>query len=268
MATAIVNGTNTSRTQKNSRPPRPKLACFSFAAYAKTLVDNLKSSNIPVSDGLSDFEFISIESTYNFTFPPDLRTILQQGLPIYLGFPNWRCSSPQQLQILLSLPVLSVLRKVSQRKFWHPSWGPEPQDRDRALDLARTFLTRVPVLVPIYRHYYIPASPNLAGNPVFYVDHDGDVRLLSFDLAGFFREAEFLCKRSGADEPAWAATSARKIEFWSDMADTGADTRECCWWDCMNGEQRECLEDVFWRLRDGGWREEEVKEMMMMMNGE
>lgn len=25
-----------------------------------------------------------------------------------------------------------------------------------------------------------------------------------------------------------------------------------------------CLEEVFWRLRDGGWREEEVKDLMMM----
>ncbi|KAJ7952689.1 ATP-dependent 6-phosphofructokinase [Quillaja saponaria] len=267
MATAIANVNNT-RNKTNSEPPiRPKLACFSFAAYAKTLIDNLKSSNIPVANGLSDSEFSSIESNFNFTFPPDLRSILQQGLPVDLGFANWRGSSPQQLQILLSLPIISVLRKVSQRKFWHPSWGPEPQDRELAMDLARSFFTRAPILVPIYRHCYIPASPNLAGNPVFYVDHDGDVRLLSFDLAGFFREAEFLCKLSGVDVPAWAATAERRIELWSDLADARLETRECCWWGCVNGELSECLEDVFWRLRDGGWREEEVREMMMMMNG-
>ncbi|KAM3756870.1 hypothetical protein ACB098_02G145200 [Castanea mollissima] len=242
-----------------NKPPKPKLVCFSFAAYAKTLICHLKSSNIPIIDGLSDSEFTSIETTFGFSFPPDLRSILREGIPVGPGFPNWRSSSPQQLHILLNLPTLGLLKQVSQGKFWSHSWGTRPDDTNEALALAKQSLNKAPVLVPIYRNFYIPSRPNIAGNPVFYVN-GRDVYVSSFDVSGFFQEAEFLnVPRTKA--PAWTATTARRIEFWTDEA-ARSDTR---WW---SGDLGTCLEEVFWRLRNGGWKEEEVREMMMMMNGD
>ncbi|KAK7307706.1 hypothetical protein VNO77_41012 [Canavalia gladiata] len=234
-----------------SKPPRPKRICFSFAAYADNLLHRLKSSNVVIDEGLSDAEFSNLESTFKFTFPPELRAILHQGLPISTDFPNWRSSSPQQLQILLNLPASSILRRVSKTRFWHPSWGPEPRDPIHAV---RCLLNEAPPLVPIYRHCYIPSSPNVAGNPVFYVDHDGDVLLLSYDIAGFFRE--FLSRES--EEPVWAASRARRVKFWSEVADG----RWRWWWGGARGEVGGCLEGVVWRLRQGGWKEEEIREMM------
>ncbi|TKY70698.1 hypothetical protein E2542_SST06989 [Spatholobus suberectus] len=236
-----------------SKPPRPKRICFSFAAYANNLLNRLKSSNVVIDEGLSDAELADLESKLKFTFPPDLRAILQQGLPISQGFPNWRSSSTQQLQILLNLPASSILRRVSNARFWHPSWGPEPPDPTRAL---RGLLNDAPRLVPIYRHCYIPSSPDDAGNPVFYVDNDGDVRLLSFDVAGFFRE--FLSREP--EEPVWAATAARRIRFWSELAE--ARCGRWWWWGGAKGKLSGCLERVVWRLREGGWPEEEIREMM------
>ncbi|KDP32138.1 hypothetical protein JCGZ_12599 [Jatropha curcas] len=263
-----------------------KLVCFSFAAYAKTLIDHLKSLNIPILPGLTDSEFKSIESTYRFSFPPDLRSILQEGLPIGPHFPNWRSSSPQQIQILLNLPILNLSKNISQNNFWVDSWGDKPEDSNKALDMAkRLFFDKAPVLVPIYGNCYIPSTPNDAGNPVFCVDNGG-VRVLSFDLARFFQEVEFLqigvhsikpvnfprIEKVAINVPVWAATTARKIDFWTDVAENGRkvvareDTHG--WWtggnlDC-SWEMGDCLEEVFWRLRDGGWKEEEVREMMMM----
>ncbi|KAE8010430.1 hypothetical protein FH972_006801 [Carpinus fangiana] len=240
------------------------LVCFSFAAYAKALIDHLKASNIAVFDGLSDAEFSAIEATYGFSFPPDLRPILQEGLPLAPGFPNWRSSSPQQLQLILKLPTLGILKQVSQRKFWCESWGAadQPEDTNEALAMAKKFLDKAPVLVPIYRNFYIPSEPKLAGNPVFYVN-GGDIRVFSFDVTGFFQEAEFLniTRASRIKAPAWAATAARRIEFWTDVAARG-DKR---WW---SGDLGSCLEEMFWRLRNGGWKDEEVREMMMMDGGD
>ncbi|KAK4426478.1 hypothetical protein Salat_1416400 [Sesamum alatum] len=256
--------------------PKPLRVCFSYAAYAKNLIHHLRSSNVPVEAGLSESEFSAVEVSFNFTFPPDLRPILQEGLPIGPGFPNWRSSSKQQLEILTNLPILGICKEVSRNGFWVESWGDRPEDNDRAVKLAKGFLKKAPVLVPIYRNFYIPSTPCMAGNPVFYV-HGGDVRLWSFDVAGFFQQAEF--RMSGAGEevlrrprlsnffasPAWAATEARRIEFWSEMAERGhseaarLDTRR--WW-C--GDLRGCLDEVCWTLRDGGWKEDDVREMMMM----
>ncbi|XWS33432.1 hypothetical protein CRYUN_Cryun22dG0082300 [Craigia yunnanensis] len=265
-------------------PSRSKLVCFSFAAYSKTLVDHLKSLDIPILPGLTDQEFSSVESTFHFTFPPDLRSILQEGLPIDPSFPNWRSSSPQQLNILLNLPFLSLSKNIMLYNFWSDSWGPKPSNSNEALALVKKLLQKAPLLVPIYRNCYIPSTPNMVGNPVFYVDGE-EVRILSFDITRFFQEVEFL-RRGGVfkpfmrrktktvnnNVPAWAATSARRIEFWTDVAERGR--REVVrgvtrgWWSRDEMEEYSglggCLEEVLWRLREGGWREEEVREMMMM----
>ncbi|XP_039158334.1 uncharacterized protein LOC120288426 [Eucalyptus grandis] len=242
----------------------PKRVCFSFAAYAKSVIYHLASCDVPVLEGLTAAEFDCLESAFSFAFPPDLREILQEGLP-------GRC----------------LIKEVSRSDFWCDAWGERPSGRDRAVELAERFLEEAPALVPIYRNCYIPASPNAVGNPVFYID-GGDVRVLSFDLAGFFQEFEWL--RIGVFRPAgklppmivtpaWAATAPRRIEFWSDVAEKGgrrapapapepARVSTGGWWSAGGGggggELGACLDEAFWRLRDGGWREEEVREMMGM----
>ncbi|XP_060194324.1 uncharacterized protein LOC132623562 [Lycium barbarum] len=270
--------------------PKPTRVCFSYAAYAKKVIQHLKSSKIIVEKGLSDIEFSTIESNFNFTFPPDLHSILQEGLPIGPGFPNWRSSSLQQLEIIKNLPILSLCKEVKKRNFWFLElWGTRPIDNDQAVDKAKGFLKKAPVLVPIYQHFYIPCTPCLAGNPVFYV-HDGDVKLWSFDISGFFHQVEFqrnemILRRPSLfnlmNAPAWTATEARKIEFWTEMTEMrrrvedmgrrvdkmglgetargGAYHRR--WW---SEDLEGYLEEVFLSLREAGWKEEDVREMMMV----
>ncbi|KAK4276229.1 hypothetical protein QN277_019198 [Acacia crassicarpa] len=216
------------------------------------------ATNEAVEEGLSDSEISRFESSFNLCFPPDLRSILQLWLPTSPGFPNWRSSSAQHLQHLRDLPVFSLLRRVSKNKFWHSSWGNRPRDRGTALDYARRFLEDVPALVPIYRHYYIASYPNLAGNPVFYVDHEGDVRLLCNDVSVFFRGAGFRTDNWERDEPVWTATTARRVKFWSDVAEMSQER----WWSGAAEELGDCLEGAFCRLREAGWREKEIQEMM------
>ncbi|CAI9780809.1 unnamed protein product [Fraxinus pennsylvanica] len=240
---------------------KPMRVCFSYAAYAKNLINHLNSSNIPVEKGLSEPEFSALESSFNFTFPPDLRSILQEGLPIGQGFPHWRSSSKQQLEIQIDLPIIEICKQVTRNNLWLESWGDRPSDNDRAVNLARGFLKEAPILVPIYGKFYISSAPCMAGNPVFYV-HGGEVKLWSFDIAGFFRRVEFRIENEEylrLDAPPWAATEARRIEFWTDMTEARGITRG--WW---SGDLGGCLEEVFRRLRDGGWKEEDVREMMMM----
>ncbi|XXG48930.1 hypothetical protein AAC387_Pa02g3250 [Persea americana] len=257
----------TTPTKKTTTDRRK--VCFSFAAYAKNLIDHLKACKIPVSDGLSDDEFASIEAEFGFVFPPDLRSILREGLPVGAGFPNWRSSSHQQLENLVNLPISGLCNEVSKGNFWCRSWGSRPKSEREALVLAKRLLARSPVLVPIYRHCYIPARPSLAGNPVFYV-RGAVFRYAGYDVAGFFEEVVFR-PALGMTAPAWAAKAARRIEFWSDLAERRDGTCEwkdvtCGWWEVTCGEGkvacRGWLEEMKWRLREGGWKEEEVREMM------
>uniref|UniRef100_A0A803L7X5 Uncharacterized protein n=1 Tax=Chenopodium quinoa TaxID=63459 RepID=A0A803L7X5_CHEQI len=227
-----------------STPTRQRKVCFSVAAYAKTVITSLKTSNIHVAAGLTNDEITTVESAGHFTFPSDLRSILSEGLPVGPGFPNWRSSSSYQFRLLTALPILSLSQEVSRNNFWVPSWGPRPSKEEQAQSLAQHYLSKAPPLVPVFRHCYIPAEPNLAGNPVFYV-HGSDVRLLSADVGGFFKETEFWRK-----DCVWRTRRKDKRE--------GACSK---WWtDELSG----CIDEVMWRLRDGGWAEDDVREMMMM----
>ncbi|KAH7566754.1 hypothetical protein JRO89_XS08G0228600 [Xanthoceras sorbifolium] len=241
-----------------TKPARTKLVCFSFAAYAKTLLDHLKSLNIPILPGLNDDEFADIESTFNFTFPPDLRSILQEGLPVGPSFPNWRSSSQQQLRILLSLPSLSMSKNISLNNFWSDSWGPKPKNMNDALSLVKQLLDKAPVLVPIYRNCYIPSTLVFQRSRVL--------------ASGWWGFQAIIDRKSRIDMPAWAAKEARRIQFWTEVTERGravARGETHGWWSGSGGwlGLKCCLEEVILRLRDGGWREEEIREMMMMMDG-
>ncbi|KAK8943645.1 hypothetical protein KSP40_PGU010480 [Platanthera guangdongensis] len=243
---------------KTSKNPLPRRACFSFAAYAKAVIDHLQSGGVPVASGLSDAEFNEIESAHGFHFPPDLHSILREGLPVGAGFPNWRLASPQQIQILLSLPISGLIYEISSGSplIWPAALGPRPESHSKCISLARSILAGAPKLIPIYRHFYITATSNIAGNPIFYV-RGKDVRCCGFDLADFFyrEEVAFLpAARLPAPAPSWAATEARRVEVWTDLsAGCGGDIGVGTW-----------MKVLEWRLREAGWREKEVKEMLLM----
>ncbi|XP_076952612.1 uncharacterized protein LOC143626384 [Bidens hawaiensis] len=217
---------------------KPK-ACFSFAAYSKDLISHLHHhSNVPIAHGLTNKELSTIESSFNFSFPPDLRSILRESLPIGQGFSNWRSSSHQQLDILVNLPILGICKEVCRKKFWFCHWGDRPEDNDEAVGLAKRWLTRSPVLVPVYRNCYIPTIPRGEWNAI---------------------RASFECACVGG----YRGKKDRVLD---------GDGRNLS---CGDGEEvvggselGRCLESVRVKLRDGGWKEKDLDEMMVVAESE
>lgn len=173
-----------------STPPGTRRVFFSFSAYARSVIDHLKKCEVPIAEGLSEEEFEKIEATYGFTFPPDLKGILQEGVPVGPGFPNWRTGNVQHLRMRLNLPVLGLLHEVANSKFWWKAWGPRPVDIEQSIRTARNALRKYPLLVPMYGHCYIAAAPSLAGNPVFFV-YQKNVVYCGYDVADFFEREAF-----------------------------------------------------------------------------
>lgn len=169
----------------------PRKGCFSFAPLAHAVKDRLRKCQVQVARGLSDEEFCRIEAPFAFTFPPDLKAILQEGLPIGAGFPDWRSGGLKQLRLMLNLPIAGLSYEVARGRFWLKQWGLKPSDTEQAVSIARAALRKAPVLIPVYRHCYIPTSPNLAGNPVFFVCQQ-QVFYCGFDLANFFENQGFV----------------------------------------------------------------------------
>ncbi|CAL9233521.1 unnamed protein product [Arabidopsis halleri] len=235
------------------KPPSP--------VYYKTIINHLKSqTGIHVSPGLTNQEISAVESSLGFSFPRDLRSILQTGLPVSTNFPNWRTGSNRNH---LLLPLLNLSQIVVRNGFWVDSWGIRPGNDSEALLLVKKLIEIAPVLIPVFGDFYVPStSPNLAGNPIFQIDGDG-VRELSCDVAGFLKGL------GRSETPTEDRRRRRRVEFWTDVAERGRfvvardTTRD--WWSALGFEGlRECLDDAFWKLREGGWTEDEVREMMMM----
>ncbi|KAJ0233379.1 Uncharacterized protein HA466_0283440 [Hirschfeldia incana] len=243
------------------KPPLP--------VYSKTTINHLKSqTGLDVSPGLTNQEISAVESSIGFSFPLDLRSILQTGLPVGTKFPEWRSGSTRNnnLLLLFNLPLLHVSKLVVRNGFWVDSWGTRPGSDAEALSLVKKFVEFAPVLVPVYDNFYVPSTtPNLAGNPVFRIDGDG-VRALSCDVAGFLRGLN----GSGDIRDSGDSRRRRRVEFWTDVAERGRMTvargPTLGWWSSLTCDERmrACLDDAFWKLREAGWGEDEVREMMMM----
>ncbi|CAK9856458.1 unnamed protein product [Sphagnum jensenii] len=177
---------------------RRRVNSSSFAEDAKRVIEHLQRAQVPVAEGLSDRELDRIEATFAFTFPADLKAILQQGLPVGAGFPNWRRTTgknleQQQLRTRIELPCAGLLEEVALGRFWWKTWGQRPpaEKNSDAVDIAAAALRASPMLIPIFGHCYIPCSPNLVGNPIFFV-YQKVVLYCGYDLADFFDRELFL----------------------------------------------------------------------------
>jgi hypothetical protein len=180
------------------------------AEYISKFVDHLKAQGISFEDGLSDAEVERVERQHNFKFPSDLRQLLQYALPVSTKFPDWRNEDELALAEYMDWAVDGICFDIVHNNFWLDDWGSKPNDLDAACQLARRELTKVPTLVPIYSHRFIPSEPLLEGNPVLSV-YQTDIIYYGVDLATYFA-AEF-----GMPLPKWVTTEPRHIRFWSDL---------------------------------------------------
>jgi hypothetical protein len=164
---------------------------------------------VPMAPGLSDEEIAHIESTFGFTFADDHRDFLTAALPVGQAWPDWRSEGRRSLQKRMQLPVDGILFAVEWGHFWVDGWGPRPARMKDALRSARYQLARVPPLVPVYSHHYLPAARGAIGQPVLSVIRT-DVVAVGADLADYV-ENEF--GTGGARDP----SASVSVEFWSEL---------------------------------------------------
>jgi hypothetical protein len=179
--------------------------------YLRSFVDALREKDgfERIEPGLSNIEIGEIERRFDFTFPPDLRALLQFALPVGNAFPNWRDDSEEALRDRLNRPLNGIVFDVERNDFWLDSWGTKPSSEAARHAIVKNAIDKAPKLIPIFAHRFIPAEPNNAGNPVFSV-HQTDIIYYGNDLADYFRR-EFRVPL-----PEWAARQPRSIRFWND----------------------------------------------------
>ena len=162
--------------------------------------------SVTIEPGLTDAEFARVEQMFGFEFAADHRAFLATGLPMGTSWPGWRAEGRKSLAKRLGMPAEGVLFAVEWSDFWHDGWGPRPARTKDALRSAKYQLARVPQLVPVHAHRYLPAGGS-PGHPVLSVIQTA-VDVCGADLADFV-EREF---GSGPQRDGGATPT---VEFWS-----------------------------------------------------
>jgi hypothetical protein len=166
---------------------------------------------VDIQPGLTDAEFAVIEQRYGFEFASDHRAFLAEGLPVWAaghddhpdnaswGWPNWRDGDPATLQDQVDHPVTVVLDAISDGH-WPSGWGRRPADPDQAMTEARSRVTDIPRMIPVYAHRYLPAGRDTSAHPVLSIHSLDDTIVYGLDLADYI-DQEF--RRPEISVPFW-----------------------------------------------------------------
>jgi hypothetical protein len=158
----------------------------------------------PFRPGLTPASLDRIESQLGVAFAPEHREFLASPLPSGPRWPDWHAGLPASL----TFPAEGVLFDIEHNAAWHREWGPRPAALSAALELARSHLATVPVLLPVYSHRYLPAA--IPGAPVLSVQQT-DIIVAGADLA------DWAANEFTTTPP--TRPPRIHIPFWSDIAD-------------------------------------------------
>ncbi|HEY4180226.1 MAG TPA: SMI1/KNR4 family protein [Kofleriaceae bacterium] len=191
-----------------------------------------------LDDGLREDELASLETTFGFRFPLDLRAFLRERPPISQydratltvrlaeleagesltdeehvpspederwGWMDWR-GTRREIETRLVSPFEGIAAYFQETEYWLPQWGKRPP----ALEDRMEFLSNAPVLIPIGGQHYMAAEPSDAGNPIFSIASCCaiDMIVAGCDLADYL---------TGGPRSAATKGAARHIRFWSDV---------------------------------------------------
>lgn len=168
--------------------------------------------------GLSEAELRRAEEIYSFRFPPDLREVLLQVLPVDLPdvercrFPNWREVPNDYVQGMMDWPFDMLIWDVERNRHRLPGWTEEPHPGEDLQAMTRASVEAAPRLIPIFAHRFLPATPCESGNPIFSM-HGTDTIIYGAGLLDYF------CNEFKADDPRTKKPLPKKIPFWSALVE-------------------------------------------------
>jgi len=179
--------------------------------------NELTKKGIVLDSGLSNKEIVAIELQYAFNFPPDLKELLTNFLPVSERFPNWRKSLvdstiENSIKDKMYWPFEGMLFDIENNEFWIEEWGKKPNDEDQRKNIAFLNYNTYPKLIPIYSHRYIPSEPNEAMNPIFSV-HQMDIIYYGTDLFNYF-VSEFALENT--NQRSKTQDDIKPIRFWGE----------------------------------------------------
>ena len=113
------------------------------------LLDELRERGTTVEDGLTETETRDTEYRFGFHFPPDLRALLQTGLPVGDRFPDWRDGDEERLRSDLNWPLEGMQFDIQNNVFWLTEWGGHDRNQlEEAFQIAAQAVAVAPLADP------------------------------------------------------------------------------------------------------------------------
>jgi len=163
----------------------------------------LVERGLDIAPGLTPAELAAVEARFGFTFADDHAAFLAAGAPVGGRWPDWRGGDVPTLD----WPVEGVLFDVEHNDWWYSAWGDRPPSLPLALALAADRLAKVPRMVPVYGHRYLPAGRGTSGHPVLSM-YQTDIICYGATIADWV-SADFGSGPLGPCGPT--------VEFWRDL---------------------------------------------------
>lgn len=179
--------------------------------------DRLRECGVAFAAGLTDGEFDRVQDHFGFTFCPEHRAFLAHVLPIGERWVDWRAGDHDALAARLAWPTDGVVYDVLNNNFWPASWGQRPTEDVTAEAVARAEMAKLPKLIPIYSHRYLPAAPTPPGSPVFSC-YQTDVVYYGDNVLDYIAHEFHSPPRHQTPD------SRPHIPFWSDLAQWATST--------------------------------------------
>jgi hypothetical protein len=166
--------------------------------------------HVKIQHGLTEVELARVERTFGFQFADDHRAFLAAGLPTGPSWLDWRKGDQAALRDRLAWPVHGMLFDVEHNGYWHESWGDRPSNRRDAVAAAEPHLRKVPQMVPIFGHRFLPSGRGSYGHPVLSM-YQSDIIYYGHDLEDYIH-SEF-----GGPAPDRGQDPQATVTFWKDF---------------------------------------------------
>lgn len=125
----------------------------------ESIIAILKKKKVKLAPELTEDEIRKCEEVFDIKFPPALKNLLKEVLPISKEFINWRDHSKRnvlQIKKRLDWPWEGIVFDIEENEFWVQSWGAKPDLVAERIRIAKEKYDVAPKLVPIYSHRYMP----------------------------------------------------------------------------------------------------------------
>ncbi|GAA2057038.1 hypothetical protein GCM10009839_77930 [Catenulispora yoronensis] len=183
-----------------------------------------------IEPGLTDAEFARVEDEFEFEFADDHRAFLAAGLPVSVPYDDppgvlrawpepwldWRDGDREALRERLDWPMVCVENYIEHHNLWHAEFGERPESLADAIAVARSTMAKLPVLVPVFAHRFLPAGRGSHSHPVMSVFHTDSI-YYGADLADWVGR-EFLPEHDDETALGFAVEIPdATVRFWKDL---------------------------------------------------